>query len=135
MHVPIVREPAFGYAGVRSICQTFAEFLESAHPGEVTLRWRTGERRGRVFLDVNQNARSKNMAAPYSPRARPGAPVSTPLLWGELERVYPSDFTVATLPERLATVGDPWAGILEAKRRLSKLGLDGADGDAAGSGG
>ncbi len=135
VHVPIVREPAFGYAGVRSICQTFAEFLESAHPGEVTLRWRTGERRGRVFLDVNQNARSKNMAAPYSPRARPGAPVSTPLLWEELERVYPSDFTVATLPERLATVGDPWAGILEAKRRLSKLGLDGADGDTAGPGG
>ncbi len=126
VHVPVVREPAFDYASVRAICQTFAEFLESAHPGEVTLRWRTTERRGRVFLDVNQNARAKNMAAPYSPRAKPGAPVSTPLLWEELERVYPGDFTVATLPGRLRSSGDPWSGILGAKQRLSELGLQAA---------
>ncbi len=123
VHVPIAREPAFDYGAVRAICQTFAGFLEGAHPGEVTLRWRTGERRGRVFLDVNQNARARNMAAAYSPRARPGAPVSTPLLWEELERVYPADFTVATLPARLAELGDPWAAILGAKRPLSALGL------------
>lgn len=134
VHVPIVREPAFDYAAVRAICQTFAGFLEGAHPGEVTLRWRTGERRGRVFLDVNQNARARNMAAPYSPRARPGAPVSTPLLWEELERVYPTDFTVATLPDRLADTGDPWAGILGAKRPLSELGLTPPPGTAPGGG-
>lgn len=123
VHVPIVREPAFGYPAVRNLCQTFAEFLAQAHPRDVTLQWKTEERRGRIFLDVNQNARIKNMAVAYSPRAKPGAPVSTPLLWEELERVYPTDFTVVTVPDRLATVGDPWAAILDAKQRLSQLGL------------
>lgn len=127
VHVPIVREPAFGYEAVRGICLTFAEFLARAHPKDVTLQWKTEDRRGRVFLDVNQNARIKNMAAPYSPRAKPGAPVSTPLRWEELGRVYPTDFTVETVPARLATIGDPWAEILEARQRLSTLGLTAGD--------
>ena len=135
VHVPIVREPSFGYAAVRAVCRTFAEFLAGAHPGAVTLRWRTGERRGRVFLDVNQNARARNMAAPYSPRAKPGAPVSTPLLWEELGRVYPGDFTMATLPGRLRGAGDPWSGILGAKQPLSELGLRGAEGGGRRDGG
>ena len=123
VHVPIVREPAFGFEAVRGVCQTFAEFLARAHPKDVTLQWKTEDRRGRVFLDVNQNARIKNMAAPYSPRAKPGAPVSTPLRWEELGRVYPTELTIETVPARLATIGDPWAEILDARQRLSTLGL------------
>ena len=73
-------------------------------------------RTGKVFLDYNQNARGKTLASIYSPRVLPWAAVSMPLRWDELGRVYPADFTILTAPERLRSVGDLWAGILEAKQ-------------------
>jgi DNA primase len=65
--------------------------------------------------------RGKTLACAYSPRPAPGAPVSTPLHWEELGKVYPTDFTLATLPARLKKTGDLWAQILSAKQDLSKL--------------
>ena len=119
IYVPVLRD--FDYRGVRGIAQTFGDFLLRAHPGEVTLEWATERRRGKIFFDVNQNARIKNLAAPFSPRAKPGAPVSMPLRWDELPHVYPTDFTIHTAPQRLAAMGDPWAGILDAKHDLTTL--------------
>jgi bifunctional non-homologous end joining protein LigD len=71
-----------------------------------------------VFFDVNQNVRGKSLAAPFSPRRHRDATVSMPLRWSELGEVYPTDFTVLTAPERLGALGDPWAGILDAKTDL-----------------
>ena len=70
---------------------------------------------------MNQNGRGKSLAAAYSPRAKPGAPVSMPLRWDELESVYPTDYTILTAPARMAAIEDPWAHILEAKHDLSAL--------------
>ena len=75
--------------------------------------------KGKVYFDWAQNARGKTISAPYVPRAYPGAPVATPLSWNELESVYPTDFTLRTVPERLEHRGDPWAGILDAKEDLA----------------
>ena len=79
------------------------------------------KRTGKVFLDHNQNVRSKNMASIYSLRPLPGAPVSTPLRWEELGNVYPTDFNIDTVPERVESLGDLWKDVLDAKHNLGRL--------------
>lgn len=117
--MPILRQ--FDYRSVRSLVETFADFVRRAHPGEVTLEWATDKRAGKIFIDVNQNARIKNLAAAFSPRPKPGAPVSMPLRWDELDAVYPTDFTIRTALARIAAAGDPWADILAHKHDLRAL--------------
>ena len=119
IYVPVLRH--FDYPQVRAVANTFAEFLQRAHPAEITLEWATQQRTGKIFVDVNQNARIKNLATAFSPRPKPGAPVSMTLRWDELDDVYPSDFTVHTALARLAEVGDPWADILAHKHDLRAL--------------
>ena len=119
IYVPVLRH--FDYPQVRAVANTFGEFLQRAHPAEITLEWATQQRTGKIFVDVNQNARIKNLAAAFSPRPKPGAPVSMTLRWDELDDVYPSDFTVHTALARLAEVGDPWADILAHKHDLRAL--------------
>ena len=119
IYVPVLRH--FDYPQVRAVANTFAEFVQRAHPAEITLEWATQQRTGKIFVDVNQNARIKNLATAFSPRPKPGAPVSMTLRWDELDDVYPSDFTVHTALARLAEVGDPWADILAHKHDLRAL--------------
>ena len=119
IYVPVLRH--FDYPQVRAVANTFGEFLQRARPAEITLEWATQQRTGKIFVDVNQNARIKNLAAAFSPRPKPGAPVSMTLRWDELDGVYPSDFTVHTALARLAEVGDPWADILAHKHDLRAL--------------
>ena len=119
IYVPVLRQ--FDYPAVRAVAGTFADFVQRAHPAEITLEWATQQRTGKIFVDVNQNARIKNLAAAFSPRPKPGAPVSMTLRWDELDDVYPSDFTVHTALARLAEVGDPWADILAHKHDLRAL--------------
>ena len=92
-----------------------------SRPRDVTMEWTVTKRSGKVFMDHNQNVRGKNMASIYSLRLLLGAPVSTPLRWTELEDVYPTMFTIDTVPERVGETGDLWAGLLEAKHDLSRL--------------
>ncbi len=119
VYVPVLRQ--FDYQTIRDIAMMVGGLLVQRHPKEVTLEWNIEKRRGMVFLDANQNARIKNLAAPYSPRAKPGGPVSMPLRWDELDRVFPTDFTMLTAPERVAKMGDLWAHILEAKHDVAAL--------------
>ena len=119
VYVPVVRQ--YDYAAIRGLAETFGGFLQQAHPQDVTTEWNVPKRAGKVFFDHNQNARFKNLAAPYSPRAKPGAPVSMPIRWEELGEVYPAQFTMRTAPERLARTGDVWADILCAKHDLRAL--------------
>ena len=119
VYVPILRQ--YDYPVTRSTCELIGRFLMRRLPRDVTMEWTVGKRAGKIFLDHNQNVRSKNMASIYSLRPAPNAPVSTPLRWEELDRVYPTDFTVKTLPQRLSEVGDLWAGILAAKHDLRRL--------------
>ncbi len=119
IYVPIKRR--LDYKAVRSAAKTIGEYLVQKYPKEITTEWAQEKRKGKIFIDYNQNVRSKTLACVYSPRPNPDAAVSAPLRWEELGKVYPTDFTMVTLPERLKKTGDLWADILAAKRDLSKL--------------
>jgi bifunctional non-homologous end joining protein LigD len=106
---------------VRSLSAQICGFVLRQHPNELTMEWTVARRRGKVFLDHNQNTRGKTLAAVYSPRALPGAPVSVPLRWDEIGRVYPTDFSVRTAQARFDVVGDLWEGILQAKADLATI--------------
>ena len=80
-------------------------------PGRVTTKWWKEERGETVFIDYNQNARDRTIAAALSVRARPAATVSTPVTWEELRSVQPLDCTVRSVPGLIADRGDPWVGI------------------------
>ena len=119
IYVPIVRQ--YDYKAVRKVCETIGGFLLRQRPRDVTMEWSVEKRTGKIFFDHNQNSRGKNMASIYSLRPLPGAPVSTPVRWDELEQVYPTDFTIDTVPGRVEEIGDLWAGILESKHDLQRL--------------
>jgi bifunctional non-homologous end joining protein LigD len=119
IYVPIKR--TLDYHATHTISETLARVLTQQHPREVTVEWAVDKRRGKVFADYNQNVRGKTLASIYSPRVLPWAAVSMPLRWEEVGRVFPTDFTILTAPERLRQVGDLWAGILEAKQDLAGL--------------
>jgi bifunctional non-homologous end joining protein LigD len=117
--VPILRH--FDYATVRQMAEQISRFLLRRHPDQLTTEWSIERRKDKIFLDYNQNTRGKTLASAYSPRAAPGAPVSAPLEWTELDLVYPADFTLRTVHARLARVGDLWQDILSAKNDLTAL--------------
>ena len=91
----------------------------SRHPEELTTESRIAERHGRLYLDIGRNGYAQTMAAPYAVRARPGAPLSVPLDWSELDEFDPKRHTLRTIGERLA-LPDPWAGIGEAAGTLDR---------------
>ena len=87
----------------------------------MTIEWTVDRRSGKVFVDYNQNVRGKTLASIYSPRVLPWAAVSMPIRWDEVGKIFPTDFTMLTAPERLAEAGDLWADILDAKHDLAGL--------------
>jgi bifunctional non-homologous end joining protein LigD len=123
---PIIRD--FTFDEVRRMAEALGAFVARRMPKRVTLEWSVENRAGKVFFDYNQNVRGKSLAAAYSVRRHPAATVSTPVTWDELAHIYPTDFTVHTVPERLASTGDPWANILDTRHDLATaLGLASAD--------
>ena len=92
--------------------------LEAEHPGEVTTEWLKKKRTG-VLVDHRQNGWGKTIASVYSVRPKPGAPVSTPLLWDELtEDVSPCDFSMQVALDRVEQHGDLFEPVLHAKQAL-----------------
>ena len=119
LYVPITR--TLEYDAVRAVAETLARHVLAAHPRAVTTEWAVAARRGKIFLDYNMNRRAASLAAPYSPRAVDWAGVSTPLDWDELDAVYPTQFDILNMPERLARRGDVWQRMLDASADLSQL--------------
>jgi DNA ligase D len=109
LHVFAPIEATREFLDVRHAVIAAARELERRMPQKVTTSWWKEERGARIFVDFNQANRDRTMAGAYSPRALPHASVSTPITWEELGETDPTRFTVLTIPERLATVGDPWA--------------------------
>ena len=94
------------YNQIRGFVGTVSDLIHEMEPEVTTLEWDTKKRTGKVFLDVNMNRQGANIAAAYSVRPEPGATVSTPLKWDEIDGIHPSDFTIETIFDRIAEVGD-----------------------------
>jgi bifunctional non-homologous end joining protein LigD len=120
MHVYTRIEPSWTFPEVRRAALALAREVERRAPDLATSRWWKEERHG-VFLDYNQNAKDRTVASAYSARPTPDARVSAPLRWEEVPDVEPDAFTIDTLPERFAEIGDPSDGIDEAAGSLVSL--------------
>jgi DNA ligase D len=121
LHVYIRLEPRWDSYQVRAAAVAVARELERRRPELITAAWWKEERGRRIFVDFNQNAPHKTVFGPWSVRARPGAQVSAPLTWDEIDAVHPDELTIATVPERVASHGDPWDGMNERPQSLEPL--------------
>jgi bifunctional non-homologous end joining protein LigD len=119
IYVPLV--PEFTYTQVREFVGKVGHLIRKADPGRVTMEWEVRKRTGQVFIDHNMNRVGANIAAVYSVRPEPGATVSTPLTWDEVEEaeVRPKDFTIRTVWERFGSMDDPFRGVLEQHQDIS----------------
>jgi bifunctional non-homologous end joining protein LigD len=129
MHVYARIERNWTFSEVRRAAVALAREIERRAPGEATSRWWKEERHG-VFIDYNQNAKDRTVASAYSVRPTPDARVSTPLRWDEVPGCDPAAFTIDTVPQRYAEIGDPADGIDSAVGSLGWL-LDLAAADEA----
>ncbi len=121
IHIYVRMTPKWTFTDMRHAAIAFGRELERRMPGEVTTKWWKEERGERVFIDYNQNARDRTIASPYSIRPKPGATVSAPLTWDEVQDCAPEDFTVATMPARFAEIGDRFAAIDDVDHSLEPL--------------
>jgi DNA ligase D len=120
IHINVRIEPRWSFEDVRRAAIALAREMERRAPQIATSAWWKEERHG-VFVDYNQNARDRTVAAAYSTRPRPDARVSTPLTWDEVPNVDASLCTIDTVPERFAKIGDPAADIDSHAGRLDGL--------------
>jgi DNA ligase D len=121
LHVYVRLERRWDSYQVRAAAVAAARELERRRPDLLTSAWWKEERGRRVFVDYNQNAPHKTVFGAWSVRARPGAQVSAPLRWDEVETLHPDELTIASVPERLATEGDPWESIDDRPQSLEPL--------------
>jgi DNA ligase D len=110
IHVNVRIQPRWTFQEVRAAALALAREIERRAPQLATSKWWKEERHG-VFIDYNQNAKDRTVASAYSVRPTPDARVSTPLTWEEVPAVEPEAFTLKTVPERFARLGDPHAQI------------------------
>ncbi|MFI6595302.1 non-homologous end-joining DNA ligase [Nonomuraea sp. NPDC050536] len=121
VHIAVRIQPRWDFVEVRHAGIALARAIEAKDPDLVTTAWWKEERGERVFIDYNQNARDRTVVSAYSIRAKPEAPVSTPLTWQELEDADPRDFDIRTVPARFAELGDVHAAIDDHAYTLDTL--------------
>ena len=120
MHVLVPVERRYTYDDTREFSEIVAGAIARTHRGLATTEWSTSRRRG-VLIDSNQNGEGKTIASVYSVRPRPGAPVSTPLRWDEVdERLDPAAFTMDVVLERVRESGDLFEGVLTRRQRIDR---------------
>jgi DNA ligase D-like protein (predicted polymerase) len=112
--------PRWEFADVRRAAVAVAREIERRAPELATSKWWKEERHG-VFVDYNQNAKDRTVASAYSLRPVPDVRASAPLTWDEVPTCDAAEYTIATMPERFARIGDPWAGMDEAAGSLAGL--------------
>lgn len=121
VHIYVRIHPRWTFTEVRHAAIAFARELERRAPMEITTKWWKEERGQRLFIDYNQNSRDRTIASAYSARRNPLATVSAPVTWDELPDVVGEDFTVRTMPERFASLGDLHAGIDDIAHDITPL--------------
>jgi bifunctional non-homologous end joining protein LigD len=117
VYVPLQRRHRYG--SIRSAAVAIGQRVEERIPDEATSEFLKAKRGGRVFLDPGRNAPGAHVVAVYSPRARPGATVSFPVAWEEIEQVKPGDFTIRNVPGLLAKE-DPWKTLMPRAQSLPR---------------
>lgn len=118
LHVVVPLVPHAETDAVKGFSLAVAEVLAARDPDHLTIEGRIAQRHGRLFLDIGGNGYAQHVAAPYAVRALPGAPVSVPLDWSELDDFRPRQHTLRTLGDRL-TRPDPWEGMDQAATALA----------------
>jgi bifunctional non-homologous end joining protein LigD len=125
-HIVVPLDATVRTGAVARFADAIGTLMVARHPDTLTQEFSKADRGGRILVDTGRNGYSATYAAPYTVRARPGAPVSAPGTWTEIERgeVAPRSFTVRTMPGRIAEVGDLWAGMAADAGRLTAETLD-----------
>lgn len=121
LHIYLGLRPEWDSYQVRAAAVALARELERRHPDLITAKWWKEERGARVFVDFNQNAPHKTVFGAWCVRPRVGAQVSTPIGWDELATVEPEALTIATVPDRVARLGDPWAEMTARPQTIEPL--------------
>ncbi|MEV5846492.1 non-homologous end-joining DNA ligase [Streptomyces sp. NPDC051985] len=121
LHLVVLLSRRTDFDTARGFAHRVVELLAARHPDRLTTAARKADRGDRLYLDVQRNAYAQTSVAPYAVRARPHAPVATPLAWNELDDpgLGPHAWTPRDLPNRLAETGDPWEGLGRCRRSLS----------------
>jgi bifunctional non-homologous end joining protein LigD len=121
LHVVVPLQPKLGWDEVKAFTKWVADSFVAQSPERFTANQAKQARRGRIYIDYLRNSRGATAIGTYSPRARPGATVSTPLFWEEVEKgVSAEGFTVTTVPQRLQALdSDPWAEIGKLRQSIS----------------
>jgi DNA ligase D len=122
IHIYLRLQPRWDSYAVRAAAVALGRELERRHPDLLTAAWWKEERGRRVFVDFNQNAPHRTVFGAWCVRARPGAQVSTPFHWDELDDdFHPDPLTIPVVADRVAAQGDPWAGMYERPQSLEPL--------------
>lgn len=122
LHVVVPLDRSADFDTVRDFARDLAEVLAARHPDRLTTAQRKAQRDGRLFLDYLRNSYGQNSVAPYAVRARPGAPVATPLDWEELSRkqLTSQTYNMSNIFRRLGQKENPWQGMMRHARSLTK---------------
>jgi bifunctional non-homologous end joining protein LigD len=119
-HIAVPLDGKSDFGVVARFAHTVGKIMVQRDPDNLTQEFSKVDRGGRILVDTGRNGYSATYAATYTVRAKPGAPVSAPCTWDELERreVGPRTFTLRSMAQRIADVGDLWADLLKTKRSL-----------------
>jgi bifunctional non-homologous end joining protein LigD len=126
MHLCVPLAPGYDFEQVRAWAEKIAEAYQRRWPDRFTHLAAKEERPGRIMIDYAQNSLGRTTAAAYSARARPGAPVSAPLSWDEVRagsrgKLAPAQFTIRTMPARIAESGDLYRPVLDTRQKLPDI--------------
>jgi bifunctional non-homologous end joining protein LigD len=123
IHIWIPISGGYSFDDTRNWVERLSRAVGATVPDLVSWTWQKNARQGLARLDYTQNALNKTLVAPYSVRAAPGAPVSVPVEWDELDdpELRSDSFTIRTVPERIARTGDPYGRLIALDQRLPDL--------------
>jgi bifunctional non-homologous end joining protein LigD len=123
LHVTVPLRRTRTFEEVRAFADAIGDLMVEQDPKRLTRVWSKAERGDRIYVDTGRNAYAQHAVAPYAVRAKPGAPVATPLRWDELgsKSLRPNSWTLRSIGERLASEGDPWSEIAKQAKPLPKL--------------
>jgi bifunctional non-homologous end joining protein LigD len=121
-HIAVPLDGKSDFDTVARFAHQVGRMLVERDPDHLTREFHKVDRAGRILVDTGRNGYSATFAATYTVRARPGAPVSAPCTWDEVEsgEVHPKSFTLRNMEQRIADVGDLWSGLLKSKRSLAR---------------